>query len=76
MRRLIIGLLKGYQYCVSPLFPASCRFWPNCSSYSVEAVEKHGSLKGLWLSIRRVARCNPWHSGGVDIVPDYQSKKA
>ncbi|MBL10853.1 MAG: membrane protein insertion efficiency factor YidD [Acidiferrobacteraceae bacterium] len=70
MRRLTIFLLRGYQYLISPLFPPSCRFWPNCSAYSIEAVEKHGPVKGLWLSVKRVARCNPWGGGGIDTVPD------
>ena len=74
MQSIVIAFLRGYQYCISPMLSDSCRFWPNCSCYAIEAVEKHGALKGLWLSAKRVFRCNPWHSGGVDMVPDIQPK--
>ena len=70
MRKLIITLLRGYRYCIGPLFPPACRFWPSCSMYAIEAVEKHGAARGLWLSTKRLGRCHPWHPGGVDTVPD------
>tara|TARA_B100000029_G_C17431619_1_gene908091 strand:+ start:319 stop:504 length:186 start_codon:yes stop_codon:yes gene_type:complete len=52
------------------MLPASCRFWPSCSTYAIEAVEKHGVARGLFLGVRRVGRCHPWHPGGVDMVPN------
>lgn len=66
--KLIISLIKGYRYVLSPLFPFSCRFYPTCSAYSIEAIEKYGALKGLYLSLRRVLRCNPFNPGGFDPV--------
>ncbi|MDH4396246.1 MAG: membrane protein insertion efficiency factor YidD [Limnobacter sp.] len=69
MERVVTGLIRGYQLAVSPLFPASCRFYPSCSQYALEAVKIHGTLKGSALSIRRICRCNPWNDGGIDLVP-------
>lgn len=61
--------LQAYKYLISPLLGQNCRFYPNCSDYAREAVEKHGVLRGLWLAIRRVGRCHPWNPGGFDPVP-------
>lgn len=69
MTRLFLLIIKGYQYLISPLFPPSCRFTPSCSHYCREALIKHGLVKGLWLSIWRFLRCNPWNAGGYDPVP-------
>jgi uncharacterized protein len=66
---LIIGLIKIYQYVISPYTMASCRFTPTCSTYAVQAVEKHGPLKGGWLALKRIMRCNPWGGHGHDPVP-------
>ena len=63
------ALIKGYQWFVSPVLPGSCRFYPSCSTYGLQAIETHGALKGGWLAIRRIARCHPWNDGGVDPVP-------
>jgi hypothetical protein len=68
-RRLLAGLIRGYQIVVSPLLPPSCRFHPSCSQYALEAVTRHGALKGGWLAARRLARCHPFHPGGYDPVP-------
>jgi putative membrane protein insertion efficiency factor len=68
-RRLLAGLIRGYQIVHSPLLPASCRFHPSCSQYALEAVTRHGALKGGWLAARRLARCHPFHPGGYDPVP-------
>ncbi len=69
MRRLLIKLIRGYQILISPLFPPSCRFTPSCSHYTAEAISKHGILAGVWLGMKRMARCNPWNPGGYDPVP-------
>jgi hypothetical protein len=58
-----------YKACISPFTPASCRFTPTCSQYALEALKKHGPIKGLWLSIKRIARCHPWGGNGYDPVP-------
>ncbi|MDE6198895.1 MAG: membrane protein insertion efficiency factor YidD [Muribaculaceae bacterium] len=58
-----------YRYCISPMLPPRCRFTPTCSQYAIEALRKHGPVKGLWLSVRRVLRCNPWGGSGYDPVP-------
>lgn len=64
-----IWLVRGYQLFISPFVPPSCRFHPTCSHYAIEALRKHGAIRGLWLAIRRIARCHPWHPGGHDPVP-------
>ena len=66
--RLVTGLIKFYQKRISPLTPSSCRFHPTCSQYCLEAVEKYGVLKGLWLGLLRVSRCHPFNPGGYDPV--------
>ncbi|OGW31092.1 MAG: membrane protein insertion efficiency factor YidD [Nitrospirae bacterium GWF2_44_13] len=68
MRNILLGLIRLYKYALSPLLPASCRFVPTCSEYSAEAIEKYGALRGSYLSIRRILRCHPFHSGGYDPV--------
>lgn len=68
-RRLLAGLIRGYQIVLSPVLPPSCRFHPSCSQYALEAVTRHGALKGGWLAARRLARCHPFHPGGFDPVP-------
>lgn len=69
MRLALIGLIRFYQLVISPMHPASCRFYPTCSSYAMTAVAQHGVLRGIWLAVCRLARCNPWNAGGVDFVP-------
>ena len=68
-RRLLAGLIRGYQIVLSPVLPPSCRFHPSCSQYALEAVTRHGALKGGWLAARRLARCRPFQPGGYDPVP-------
>ena len=67
-------LIRGYQYFISPVVPARCRFYPTCSAYSLEAVHRYGAFRGLWLGLQRLLKCHPWHDGGVDPVPQkYES---
>lgn len=70
IRKALIALVKGYNFILSPFLPPSCRYTPTCSAYMVEAIEKHGALRGLWMGTRRILRCHPWHEGGYDPVPD------
>jgi len=72
MRRIVIVLIRMYQMALSPILPFNhCRFYPSCSQYAVEAVEKHGALAGSWLAIRRLLRCHPFHRGeAYDPVPE------
>lgn len=69
MRRAILQLIRLYQLVLSPLLGNRCRFYPTCSAYAMEAVERHGVWRGLGLAVRRLSRCHPWHAGGVDPVP-------
>ncbi len=66
---LLIALIRLYQLLISPGLPPSCRFTPSCSQYTLDAVRRHGALKGAWLGVRRLGRCHPWHPGGYDPVP-------
>ena len=65
----LVFLVKFYQVCISPFKPPSCRFTPTCSHYALEAIQKHGPIKGVYLAVRRILRCNPYHEGGYDPVP-------
>jgi putative membrane protein insertion efficiency factor len=65
-----IVLIKLYQWILSPLLGAQCRYTPTCSQYGIEAIKKHGAFKGGWLTLQRIARCNPWGGHGHDPVPD------
>ena len=69
MKQLFLVLLRFYQYAISPMLGPKCRFYPSCSEYMVEALEKHGFFRGLWLGLARILRCHPWHPGGFDPVP-------
>jgi len=68
LKYLFIGIVKFYQYSISPLKPASCRYVPTCSQYALEALKKYGALKGGWLSLKRIFRCHPWGGSGYDPV--------
>ncbi len=69
MKRTLTALLRAYRYAVSPMLGARCRFHPSCSAYAIGAIEHHGALAGIWLALKRLARCHPWHPGGYDPVP-------
>ena len=69
MRTLLILLIKAYRLILSPIMGGQCRFYPTCSCYTEQAIEHHGALRGSWYGIRRIARCHPWHEGGIDPVP-------
>jgi uncharacterized protein len=67
--RALLAAVRFYQRAISPAFPPRCRFEPSCSAYAAEALEVHGAGRGSWLALRRLAKCAPWHPGGVDLVP-------
>ncbi|NNJ91637.1 MAG: membrane protein insertion efficiency factor YidD [Gammaproteobacteria bacterium] len=69
MKRFLILLVKGYSTLLSPVLGNNCRYYPTCSSYMVEAIERFGALKGTWMGIKRISRCHPFHEGGFDPVP-------
>ena len=66
--RFLIFLVRLYQKTVSPLFPSTCRFYPSCSAYSIEALTEHGTLAGTWMTLKRILRCHPLSAGGYDPV--------
>ncbi|TVM06106.1 MAG: membrane protein insertion efficiency factor YidD [Halomonas sp.] len=72
---LLVGLIRLYQLVISPLLGPRCRFWPSCSSYSIEALQVHGPLKGGWMAIRRILKCHPGNPGGMDPVPGGRSEQ-
>jgi uncharacterized protein len=69
MSRMLIALVRGYRHALSPWWGNQCRFTPTCSQYAIEALGRHGALKGSALALRRIGRCHPWHAGGFDPVP-------
>lgn len=69
MKMLLLALIRVYQYLFRPLLGNNCRFYPSCSDYAREAIERHGALSGGWLAVRRILRCHPYHPGGFDPVP-------
>lgn len=71
----LIWLVKAYQLVISPMTGASCRFYPSCSAYALTALERHGLVRGTWLTVRRLLRCHPWNPGGVDHVPEKDQKQ-
>jgi len=70
MRKVLVHVIQAYRYLVSPFLGNHCRFYPSCSSYAEEAISQHGAITGTWLTVRRLARCHPWHEGGCDPVPE------
>ena len=69
MKRLLLLLVQSYRSCISPLLPPSCRYYPTCSAYAMEAIERYGARRGGWMALRRILRCHPFHAGGYDPVP-------
>jgi len=72
--RLLVLPIRLYQLVISPLLGPRCRFYPSCSAYAVEALTRHGALRGSWLAVRRLSRCHPWNPGGIDPVPPSRSR--
>ena len=70
MRALLIGPIRAYQRGISPLLGPRCRFYPSCSHYAVEAIERFGAARGSWLALKRISRCHPLNAGGLDPVPE------
>ena len=68
MRKLIVAILRFYKLALSPMLPSACRYYPSCSDYTRQAVEKYGAARGSWMGIKRIARCHPFHQGGLDPV--------
>lgn len=69
VRTILILAVRGYQVSLGQLLPPSCRYFPSCSAYAIEAIEKHGAARGAWLAAKRIARCHPFRPGGYDPVP-------
>ena len=69
MSKILIYLVQFYRHAISPHFPPACRYTPTCSQYAIEALKKYGAIKGSWLTIKRIGRCNPWGGSGYDPVP-------
>lgn len=70
LKKLFLLIITFYQKIISPLKPPSCRFYPTCSHYGAEAIQRFGAIKGGWLTVKRISRCHPFHPGGVDPVPE------
>jgi len=70
MKRLLLSLIAFYQRAVSPHLPNACRYIPSCSEYTRVAIQRYGALRGGWMGLRRILRCNPFHKGGYDPVPE------
>ncbi len=74
MKRVLIRAVRLYAWLVSPLLGNNCRYYPSCSHYMQEAIEKHGAGRGLWLGLKRIGRCHPFHEGGFDPVPEAEER--
>ncbi|MBQ0763799.1 membrane protein insertion efficiency factor YidD [Marinobacter psychrophilus] len=75
MRQLLLLPIRFYQYCLSPMLPSRCRYYPTCSDYAAQAITQHGAAKGSLLTLKRLLRCHPWGSSGYDPVPGTCSAK-
>jgi uncharacterized protein len=74
MKSVLVAALRGYQYAIRPMLGANCRFFPSCSEYAIEALERHGTARGSWLAMRRLGKCHPYHPGGYDPVPEARER--
>ncbi|PHD73162.1 membrane protein insertion efficiency factor YidD [Bacillus sp. AFS043905] len=74
MKKIVMGVIRFYQVAISPLKPPTCRFYPTCSHYGLEAVNRFGPIKGSWLALIRILKCHPFHPGGIDLVPEKKEK--
>lgn len=75
MQKIVIAVIRAYQYLISPYLGSHCRFHPSCSCYALNALKTHGTWRGISLSVKRLSRCHPWHEGGYDPVPDNINNK-
>ncbi|MFP3896753.1 MAG: membrane protein insertion efficiency factor YidD [Anaerolineales bacterium] len=73
-KRLVLGVLRFYQRAISPTLPPSCRFQPTCSEYMIQAVQRYGILRGIFMGLKRLSRCHPFHEGGYDPVPEVENR--
>ncbi|MGG3478770.1 membrane protein insertion efficiency factor YidD [Peribacillus frigoritolerans] len=74
LKKIVMGIIRFYQVTISPLKPPTCRFYPTCSHYGLEAVNRFGPIKGSWLALIRILKCHPFHPGGIDLVPEKKEK--
>jgi len=70
LKKFFISIIRFYQIVISPIKPPTCRFYPTCSHYGLEAIQRFGAFKGRWLTLKRILKCHPFHPGGLDPVPD------
>lgn len=75
IKKIFMGIIRFYQIVISPLTPPTCRFYPTCSHYGLEAINRFGPVKGSWLTIKRIVKCQPFHPGGFDPVPEKKEKQ-
>ncbi|MCK6259382.1 membrane protein insertion efficiency factor YidD [Fictibacillus sp. KIGAM418] len=75
MKRLFILIIRFYQRFISPMTPPACRFYPTCSTYGIEAIQRFGAIKGTWLTLKRILKCHPFHPGGIDPVPERKNRR-